>query len=302
MPSRPQIPRARRRLAWVALAACLLLLLPTLQVAATHNYGHRLYVIGRVIDAEGLPVAGAQMTVELRGLDLGAPERPGCFQNPCPTQTSATGDYQVLWHAHGIGRGGEAVVTVGNKTVTAQFDDDLRWTVVNVQLDEDVDQHDPQTVAQWNRTYTVAGRLWQARGGLPDAQTTWVDGDVLTRTRVNVTLVLPDGTELTESVTTDNYGDYRAQFAADEAFEAGTVRIEAAGTTDEVGVDATRRASIQATMIPPPPQEAADFTVPLIIVGGIGGAIALYFGGQKLKQKREVERARKKSSRKRANK
>lgn len=287
------------------LLALAVLVAPALLAAATHNFGHRLAVTGRVVDAEGFPVAGAGMTIELQGLDLGSPESTACRSNPCPTRTAASGDYRVFWHAHGQGRGasGTVVVTVGNTTESVPYDVALRWAAVHVRLDEvREDQRDPDTVAAWNRTYTVAGRLWQEKGGLPDRQTTWVDGNTLNRVAVNVTLVLPDGSEVSDRVTTNNYGDFRTTLQADAPFESGTVRIEAQGKTETFPVDPTRRTTIQAVRFPPPPQEPADYTVPLILLGGVGGAIALYFGGKKLKQQREVAKARERSSRKRSNK
>lgn len=285
-----------------ALLIAILLLVPALSVVATHNFGHRLVVLGRVVDAEGFPVANERVQVELEGLDLGTPEASACRNNPCTTQTGATGDFRVFWHAHGIGESGTARLTVAGQTFEAAYDTGLRWTPVNAQLSEDVDSHDQGTVEKWNRTYSVQGRVWQERGGVPDAETTWVDGNVRTQVPVNITLTLPDGTVLNQTVTTTNYGDFFAQFEADEPFETAQIEVETEGQTVEPSFSSTYRATTTAVKIPPPPEEPFDWVPIIVVVALVGGAGGLYFGGRKLKEKREMDKARQRSTRKRANK
>lgn len=284
------------------LLIAILLLVPALSVVATHNFGHRLVVLGRLVDAEGLPVANEQVEVELEGLDLGTPEASACRSNPCPTQTGATGDFRVFWHAHGIGDGGTVRLTAAGQTFEKPFDSMLRWTPIQGQLADDVDNHDQATVERWNRTYSVQGRVFQERGGVPDAETTWVDGNVRAQVPVNITLTLPDGTVLNETVTTTNYGDFFARFEADRPFETAEIEIETEGQTVEPSFSSTHRATTTAVKIPPPPEEPFDWVPVIVIVALVGGAGGLYFGGRKLKEKREMDRARQRSTRKRANK
>lgn len=292
----------------------LMLVAPAMIAAATHNFGHRLYVVGRVIDADGLPVPGADLQGEIEGLDIQLNEGP-CRSNPCPTSTDALGDYgqQLYWHAHGIGDSGTARITVEDQTFTASYDTDHRWTVLNAQLDTTVD-HDNATLDRWERSYTVRGRLWVDDGGIPDAETTWVEGNVpgcmqeygggqrCVPVPVNVTLDLDDGSQLEESIqTAAGYGDFQVTLEADEPFLGGQATVTAGGQEWSFDLDMQHRTTTRVFELPAP--EGTGFPV-VPVLGGIGlvaGGIGAYVGIQRWQDRREMKRAREQSGRKRSN-
>lgn len=278
-----------------------LLVAPALIAAATHNFGHRLVIMGRVVDSRGLPVSNEQVEVEIKGFTLGAPEDTACRSNPCRTTTGPSGDYRVFWHAHGIGDSGDAILRVRGQEFTDTYRTELRWTPVNGQIRESVP---PASGAaqDWNRTYTVQGRVFQLGGGIPDAETSWVDGDVQIRTPVNITFTFPNGTTVVRNVTTSNYGDFFAQIRGTENFTNGQIQVETLGETYDLDFDPTYRTTIAELRIPPPPKEPFDPVPIIIVVAIVGGLGGLYFGGRKLKEKRDLKKARQRSGRKRANK
>lgn len=296
------------------LLVVLMLVAPAMIAAATHNFGHRLYIVGRVLDADGLPVSNADLQGEIEGLDVQLNEGP-CRSNPCPTSTDGLGDYgsQLYWHAHGIGSSGTARITVEGQTFTADYDTDRRWTVLDARLDTTVD-HDNETLDRWERSYRVGGRLWVDGGGLPDSQTTWVEGNVpgcmeaygggrqCVPVPVNVTLTLDDGRTLNRSTrTATGYGDFHVTFEADEPITGGEATVSAAGETFSFPLDTETRATTRVYELPGP--DEGDFPW-LILGGGVGvvaAGVAGYVGIQRWKDKRELEKARERSGRKRSN-
>lgn len=292
----------------------LMLVAPAMIATATHNFGHRLYIVGRVLDADGLPVPDADLQGEIEGLDIQLNEGP-CRSNPCATTTNSRGDYgqQLYWHAHGIGDSGTARITVEGQTFQTAYDTDHRWTVLNAQLDTTVD-HDNATLDRWERSYTVRGRLWVPDGGLPDQGTTWVEGNVpgcreeygarnrCVPVRVNVTLDLDDGRRIEESTqTAAGYGDFQVPFEADEPITGGEATVAAGGETWTFSLDMQTRSTTRVFELPTP--EGEGFPVVPVIAGAgvVAGGFGLYVGYQRWQERRELKRARERSDRKRSN-
>lgn len=297
------------------LLVAVLLVAPAALVAATHNFGHRLYVVGQLVDADGYPIAETQIQGELEGIEPELNEGP-CRQNPCPTQTDQHGHYgsRLYWHAHGVGESGTAMVHVLGETHETDYDTTHRFTALNAQLDQTVN-HSASTWERFNRTYVVHGMLWVPGGAPPGQGTTWPSGsppgcqpEHRVRNRcgpvnVNVTLELPDGTTLNRSTqTAAGYGIFRVTFQANQTIDAGTGSIHAVGESWSFDVDPVHQGTVAVWELP----ESGgldDFPiVPLLGAGGIiAGGVGLYVGVQKWKSKRELDKAREESSRKRAN-
>lgn len=284
-------------------------------VQATHNFGHRLYIVGQTVDADGYPLANTRLEGELEGLQPELNEGP-CRSNPCQTQTDARGHFgqNLYWHGHGIGESGTAIVRVGGESFQGPFDTDTRFTVVNAQLSTTVN-HSASTWQSFNRSYVVHGMLFVPGGNPPDSQTTWPSGSppgcqpenrVSGRcgpVTVNVTLELTDGTTLEQSTRTNpGYGIFRVNFEANQSITGGTGTIEALDESWSFDVDPTYQATSGVWKFEEQGGLDEFPVVPiLVVVGLIGGGGALYVGAQKWRSKRELERAREESSRKRSN-
>lgn len=316
------------------LLVVIMLVAPAMIAGATHNFGHRLYILGRVLDADGLPVVDAEIEGEIQGLTVEANEGP-CRSNPCsqsvgeaarprqpvPLKTGALGDYAVsdygrdhlYWHAHGITGSGTARITVEGETFTTAYDTERRWTVLNARLDTTVEQSN-ETIERWERSYTVRGRLWVPEGGLPDQQTTWVEGNVpgcmeeyggqqrCVSVPVNVTLDLDDGRQLEESTqTAAGYGDFWLDIEADEPITGGTATVAAGGEEWSFGLDMERRATTRVFELPTPEGEGFPVVPVVAGVGAVAGGFGLYIGYQRWQDKREMQKARERSGRKRSN-
>lgn len=315
------------------LLVVVMLVAPAMLAGATHNFGHRLYILGRVIDANGLPVSDVQIEGEIQGLEVETNEGP-CRTNPCtqsvgetqpqqpvPLKTDQLGDYAVsdygrdhlYWHAHGIDEDGTAEITVEGETFSAPYDTERRWTVINAQLSKTV-PHDNATVERWERSYTIRGRLWVPDGGLPGSGTTWVEGNVpgcmeeygggqrCLPVPVNITLDLDDGRQLEETTqTAAGYGDFWTTIEADEPILGGQATVTAGGQEWSFNLDMQRRATIRVFELPAP--ESAGFPI-VPVLGGIGlvaGGVGAYVGIQRWQDRREMQRAREQSGRKRSN-
>lgn len=283
-------PAARWKVCLVAAGfAVSILAVPAL---ASHNYRHRFYVVGRVVDADGHPVASEEVSADLKSIELAAPEgkcyRSSPQRDPCTVRTSGKGDYVAWWHQESDLRDGEVVVSVKGQSVTVKPDQDLRWAIANLQLDRAID-HDPGNLQGWNASYRVRGRLWDAQG------------DVVQQGTVDVTLALSDGGDLTRSVQTDRFGDFQAEFSANRTFDSGQVIVRAEGVERTFGIDGTYRASYEGVVIPEPPFDPTSLLIVLVPVGLILGGAGGYIGYRRLKERQELKRAWEESDRKRAN-
>lgn len=299
-----------RRMVLVAV----MLVAPAMTAAAIHNFGHRLYVVGQVLDADGLPVSNAEVEGELSPFQYTEPEGP-CRSNPCSTSTDALGNYgqQLFWHAHGLDSSITAEIRVEGESFSTSYDLEHRWTVLNAQLSKTV-PHDNKTLDRWERSYTIRGRLWVDGGGVPDSGTGWTEGNVpgcmeeygagqrCVSVPVNVTLETSDGRTLTRSTeTAAGYGDFSVTVTADEPIAGGTATVAAGGEEWSFDLDMQRRATTRVFDLPTPEGEGFPVVPVVAGVGVVAGGFGLYIGYQRWQEKRELERARERSGRKRSN-
>lgn len=299
-----------RRLLLVALVATVAL--PSLALA-DHSYSHRYVVYGRVVDAEGNPVPATTV-------DLGTQNFPGAEGN-CAAQprtetdafgrtetrpvTNEHGEFIFCFHAHEINRveppTGILKVEEFNFTHEFRFDPYIRMTFLPVKLDEVVDRAD-RTVQ--DRHYTVVGRIWEDAGDRVTVEGIGVFGHTIDQSPVNVTLTLPDGTTISNSTRTNNYGDFAVRLPVTARPTGGTVTVT--DGTGKVLQSSPVDPEVGATVMNIHVEEPADPFVrgALIATGVIVGLIVLgvlgWMGYRRMSERREVEAARASSSRKRA--
>lgn len=136
-------------------AALLLLALALLAplASADHVFSHRVYVVGRVVDAQGVPVAGAPVAVDFLG-----PRISGrCFDSK-DEATGPQGDFEVCRHTHAVPPGSRANVSIAGVNRTLEVDPDLRVATLHLQLEGPAPGTDLGGMREFNRTYVVAGR------------------------------------------------------------------------------------------------------------------------------------------------
>ena len=189
--------------------------------SADHVFSHRVYVVGRVIDAEGLPAPGLAVNVSFEG----APASRACFDSK-EEVTGPTGDYEVCRHVHAIADDATVTVRVGGAQKSARVDPDLRHAVASLQLDGPAPFADINGERTFARTFLVTGRMFellrepQAEEGIEvDARPFHED--------VNVSIRSGDEVLANATVKPDEHGRYRAQLDVDELPPGALVRVVA---------------------------------------------------------------------------
>lgn len=229
-----------------ALVLLLVLLLAPL-ARADHVYSHRYIVLGRVLDAQGAPVANVRVAL---GFENMTPEG-GCNDQP-GTETEAYGKTQTrpttnalgeftfcvhthvitpMHHAEGLLRVADAE---GRALVEVRFplDPDFRISYVLARLPDaspGADAHALDAVA------TLAGRAWRFGPTLVEAVP--VNGTTVNRAPVNITFH-HDGMDETIRTTTNNYGDFAWRANVTSPVRDGSVDVEILGRSYHGAYDA----------------------------------------------------------------
>lgn len=274
-------------------------LLPFVQQAsADHVYSHRYIVQGRVVDEAGQPVSGAEVEVQLKNwLPQDESVEGVCAQDRQSQQfgaqvasqdrtlyvmrTNALGDYRVCIHVHSMINTGSVVVHVDQTNVEDNKNMNQRTSYVHVTVPDAEDAGgqvgDTETFEQgvW-----VRGRLWQPLEDRRPLEGIEVDGVALTDRRMNVTLQLGDGTELSQDAQTDSqYGEFDVQFEYNGTLDGAKVVFSVpAGSetfTKEYDIDAPFRA-FHGEVILSDPIRASESPGPglvLAVVAVLGAAL-----------------------------
>lgn len=211
------------------LAPALLALVLLAPVAGADDlFSHRLYVVGRVVDADGVPPVGVPVETTFAGV-RGLSGR--CYDG-IDEVTGAKGDFVVCRHAHAVQDDATVTLTVGNASRTLALDPDLRLASASVQLAGTASSIDLDGARAFNRTFLVAGRHFALV-----AKPTEVEGVVVNATPVmaNVTArLLAQGRELASATARPNeHGDYRIDLAVGELPSGAIVRVESGGDATE---------------------------------------------------------------------
>lgn len=235
----------------VPLAIALVLLTLAPAVAADHVYTHRYFVLGRIVDADGEPVAGGNVTVDLPGAPMGpcagAPPDPRGFR---VARTGPEGDFAFCFHTHGFEEGQQVVVNASGELVTLPVDADTRKTVLLHRLSTPSALKDAGGVQFFPFRYAVLGRLWNASGPVL-LENVKGNGTPLADAEVTATLTVAGSETVARTVRSDAWGDYAITFQLGKAAREGTIRVAMAGADARVPLDAVFRASVVDLAIAP---------------------------------------------------
>lgn len=305
--------KRRDRLVLAGLAALLVVALPT--VLADHAYSHRYLIYGRVVDSDGNAVRAVTVLVATRHF---FPNPEGCRslegsrtdafgKTDTSIVTNEFGEFVYCYHEHAMSRAepGEATVTVPEVgySTNITFDPYLRESIVPIVLSA---PH-PNATHALDTSYTVLGRVWEPHPAGVQLEGNTVFGLTLVDSRVNLTLALPDGTVLTNSTRSNDYGDFAVRFHVPTRVVGGTVTLEASGNytvRDSAPVDPKTGLTVFQTRLPDAgvaPARGIAKIVAIVIVVLIGTVAALLVARSLLSRRASAAAHRSRSSRRRQN-
>lgn len=206
---------------------------------ADHAFSHRVYVVGRVIDANGQPAAGLAVNVTFEGF---APN--GLCYDSKEEITGSRGDYEVCRHAHAIPPDAAATVRVLDASRRVPVDPDLRHAVASFQLDRAAPARDIAGERHFARTFHVTGRSFVM---LPDPVRE--EGVAVNATPLaeNVSVELRAGEVVLASGSDvpDEFGRFLLDLDVAELPAGALVRVRAGpDLVEEVASAAFRRADV----------------------------------------------------------
>lgn len=222
--------RAAFLLIGLALAACWAPL-----AGADHVFSHRTYVVGRVVDADGLPVADAPVSVAFDHL---VPS--GACYDQRSSRTGPQGDFQLCYHTHAW-NATNATVRVAGAEATVAVDPVLRKVSLLLQAPAPAAAHDLTGVRVFNRTFHVEGRVGTHEAQVVREEGVPVFGLPVAGRNVTVRLVA-DGRDLAEAnATTDEMGDYAVDLDVAQLPPGARVRVEMGAYAGGAEASATHR-------------------------------------------------------------
>lgn len=299
--------------AGVTLALALLAVAALAPLAeADHAYSHRYVVFGRVVDAAGNPVQGLQ--TDLRYRDF-TPE--GACANQPGTETEAFGstrttpitnqygEFIFCFHAHRMSDQleGHGIIAIPEAGMVHEFEFDAhtRHSFVLIQLNETRADANPDILEQ---SYTILGNVWRETSKDTYLEGVKVYGVTIDQAPVNITFTYNGKEPIRLNATTNNYGNFAIRIPVTERPVSGEVTIETEGETFTAPVDATYGVTTFKAEL----ERVSDpFLTNLLIGVGVVAAVAVVGGGswygiRRMQAKREEQRARDASTRKRAKK
>lgn len=285
-------------------------------VEADHAYSHRYVVFGRVVDAAGDPVPGVTVDAGFRGVDMN-PAVDRCADQPNidtealgPTRTRPVTDEAGMFiycvHHHALSRvdPGSVVLRIQEYDLDEEIRLDPFRRVTFTTLELPV-THPRANTQLAESSYLVLGRAWEPVSGQTSVEGITVYGETLDFRAVNITVALPDGTEVNASTTTNGYGDFAVFVPVPQRVTGGqvTVHVDRLSAQTQEIEDAD---GMSTFAIDGPKRTDPAIRNGLMILGGLVAVAAIVGGGwygyRRVSEKREAQRVRRTSTRKRANK
>lgn len=279
---------------------------------ADHTYSHRYVVFGRVVDAAGNPVQGLGTNLGYRDFQ---PE--GACANQPNTETEAFGvtrttpvtneygEFIFCFHAHRMSDQleGHGIIDIAELQLTHEFEFDAhtRHSFVFIQLNETHPRANPTIL---DESYTIMGNVWRETSKDTYLDGVKVYGLTIDNAPVNITFTYNGNEPIRLNATTNAYGNFAIRVPVTERPTSGTVTIEVANETVTHPIDGTYGVTAAKVTL----ERVSDpFLSKLLIGAGILAAVAVVGGGswygvRKMQARREEERARGASTRRRANK
>lgn len=206
----------------------LLLLAPAIaaQAGDAPPFAARYFVDGRLVGANGLPIPGQEIVIEVSGEELATPCAGGHAN-----VTDEWGDFRFCWEHRAIRSGARMNVTAGGARATVALDATFRRAYLPMQ-DGTTDGIAPPS---WETTYHVTGRAWRA--GPVEIDGVRMIGEAVPGLPVNLTLATPAGNETQRGIT-DPYGDFTFTLIAPDALNSSAV-VELGGHERTILLDMT---------------------------------------------------------------
>lgn len=290
-----------------------LVYLPTAE--ATHEWGHRYMIFGRIIDSEGEP---AQMLPVRITVETTKPSDPWMI-----VQTDCHGLYYSLERTGDPSRGGglelgrmhihnaelpsDGKYTVstdlGEKTGTVRAQ--LKYSTVNLQLDEPAPKSDQcGDAGGWENQFVVAGHAQEDRGNeRRDIQTVRnPDYDINNTEEVTVTIETSNG-PVSQTQEINMLGDYWVIFDNVTVQEGDRVTVAWEDEVKESTVSENdlkyRVAEVNMVVKDSISTTAIMVILGIVVVAAVVGAGV--YGFTKYRESRETKRLMESGARKRAN-
>lgn len=295
---------------------------------AAHQWGHRFMIFGRILDADGEPVQGLDVTLSIKTTQEPHPQMT--VETDCmgiyysQTQQQRPGDVRLdggRLHIHNrewpsneeyfvstpYADYREDALQPGQPLSEDQLrqfairvgsaDKDVQNTHANIRLDESLDP-DPQCPEgeHWTQTYAVRGKVQRNEGtnrvDMSDSQ----EADHV----VDVTIETADG-QREESVSTNQAGEYIALFENVTVEDGARITATWEGNTEEGEADTEFRATTVNIVVREWPWESTGVQIFLGILAVVAVIGLGAWGVLKVKDRRETQKARESTTRKRAN-
>lgn len=190
---------------------------------ADHEYSHRLEVVGRALDADGEPVPGAPLTLEVLGVNASSRCILGA---PAEERTNETGDFHLCRHMHAMDAPVTVRVTLGNLTTTASVDPALRRVYLPLRVPEPWPVGSIQGQRAFEAQYVVTGRAVDLHPEPVKLENVEVPATPRTGAPVNVTLLDASGATLAEGrATTGEFGDFAVHLPIRDVPDGARVHV-----------------------------------------------------------------------------
>lgn len=207
--------------------------------AADHVWSHRIYVVGRVVDADGLPAPGIPVNATFSNLTIVG----SCYDSKGEV-TGPRGDYEICRHAHALTADARVTIRAAGETRELPIDPDLRHADASFQLLTPRTLRDFEGDIEFARTVHVAGRTFALLPEPANAEGIHVNASPIGG-NVTIELIAEGEVIASKNVTVGEQGIYSAQLDVDPLPAGALASVRLGADATEVVIDPTfRRADL----------------------------------------------------------